>query len=53
MMAVLVGGGVALPDSSSGLWVNVELYKSITSYKGDDIDQLCYTQTSFRRLTGL
>jgi hypothetical protein len=52
-MTVLVGGGVALPDSSSGLWVNAELYKSITSYKGDDIDQLFYTQTSFRRLTGL
>jgi hypothetical protein len=33
-MAVLVGGGVALPDSSSSLWVDAELYKSITSYKG-------------------
>jgi hypothetical protein len=47
-MVVLVGGGVPLPDSSSSLWVDAELYKSITSYKGDDIDQLCYTQTSFR-----
>jgi hypothetical protein len=47
-MAVLVGGDVALPDSSSGLWVDAELYKSIISYKGDDIDQLCYTHTSFR-----
>jgi hypothetical protein len=46
-MIVLVGGGVALPDSSSDLWVDAELYKSITSYKGDDIDQLCYTQTIF------
>jgi hypothetical protein len=52
-MAVLVGGGVALPDSSFGLWVDAELYKLITSYNGDDIDQLCYTQTSFRRLIGL
>jgi hypothetical protein len=47
-MMVLGGGSVALPDSSSGLWVDAELYKSITSYEGDDIDQLCYTQTSFR-----
>jgi hypothetical protein len=46
-MAVLGGGGVAPLDSSSGLWVDAELYKSITSYKGNDIDQLCYTQTSF------
>jgi hypothetical protein len=42
VLAVSVGGGVALPDSSSGLWVDAELYKSITSYKGDDIDRLCY-----------
>jgi hypothetical protein len=47
-MVVLGGGGVAPPDSSSGLWVEAELYKSITSYKGDDIDQLCYIQTSFQ-----
>jgi hypothetical protein len=46
-MVVLGGGGVAPPDSSFGLWVDAELYKSITSYKGDDIDQLYYTQTSF------
>jgi hypothetical protein len=46
-MAILVGGGVALPDSSFGLWVDAELYRSITSYKCDDIEQLCYTQTSF------
>jgi hypothetical protein len=46
MMAALGGGGVAPPDSSSGLWVDAELYKSITSYKSDDIDQLCYTHTS-------
>jgi hypothetical protein len=48
VLAVLVGGGVALLDSSSGLWVDAELYKSITSYKGDDIDQLCYIQISFQ-----
>jgi hypothetical protein len=47
-MAVLGGGSVALPDSSYGLWVDAELYKFITSYKGDDIDQLCYTHTSSR-----
>jgi hypothetical protein len=46
VMAVLGGDGVAPPDSSSGLWVDAELYKSITSYKSDDIDQLCYTHTS-------
>jgi hypothetical protein len=50
VMAVLGGGGVAPPDSSSGLWVDVELHKSITSYKGDDIEQLCYTHTSSRYL---
>jgi hypothetical protein len=48
VLAVLVGGGVALLDSSSGLWVDAELYKSKTSYKGDDIDQLCYIQISFQ-----
>jgi hypothetical protein len=48
MMAVSGGGVVAPPDSSSGLWVDAELYKSITSYKGDDIDQLFYTHTSSR-----
>jgi hypothetical protein len=42
VLAVSVGGGVALPNSSSGLWVDAKLYTSITSYKGDDIDQLCY-----------
>jgi hypothetical protein len=47
-MAVLGGGGIAPPDSSSGLWVDAELYKTITSYKGDNIDQLCYTHTSSR-----
>jgi hypothetical protein len=46
-VAVLGGGGVALPDSSSGFWVDAQLYKSITSNKGDDFDQLFYTQTSF------
>jgi hypothetical protein len=45
-MAALGGGGVVPPDSSSGLCVDVELYKSITSYKSDDIDQLCYIHTS-------
>jgi hypothetical protein len=30
-----------------------ELYKSIRSYKGDDIDQLFYTHTSSQRLTCL
>jgi hypothetical protein len=45
-MAVLGGGGVAPPDSSSGLLVDAELYKSIMGYKSDDIDQLCYTHTS-------
>jgi hypothetical protein len=48
VMAALGGGGVALPDSSFGLCVDAELYKSITSYKSDDIDQLCYTHTSSR-----
>jgi hypothetical protein len=47
-MEVLGGSSVALPDSSFGLWVDAELYKSITSYKGDDIDQLCYSHTSSR-----
>jgi hypothetical protein len=46
VMAALGGGGVVPPDSSSGLCVDVELYKSITSYKSDDIDQLCYIHTS-------
>jgi hypothetical protein len=41
-LAVSVGGGVALLDSFSSLWVDAELYKSITSYNDDDIDQLCY-----------
>jgi hypothetical protein len=47
-MAVFGGGSVAPPDSSSGLWVNAELYKSITNNKGDDINQLFYTHTSSR-----
>jgi hypothetical protein len=42
-MAVAVGGGVALLENSSGLWVDAELYTSITSYKGGDIDQLYHT----------
>jgi hypothetical protein len=45
--AILVGGGVALPESSSSFWVDAELYKSITSYKGGAINQLCHTYTSF------
>jgi hypothetical protein len=47
VLAVLVGGGVALPESSFGFWVDAELYKSITSYKGGAIDQLCHTYASF------
>jgi hypothetical protein len=47
-MAVFGGGSVAPLDSSSGLWVDAELYKSITSNKGDDINQLFYTHTSSR-----
>jgi hypothetical protein len=47
-MAVFGGGSVAPPDSSSDLWVDAELYKSITSNKGDDINQLFYTHTSSR-----
>jgi hypothetical protein len=46
VMAALGGGGVAPPDCSSGLCVDAELYKSITSYKSNDIYQLCYTHTS-------
>jgi hypothetical protein len=38
VLAVLVGGGVALPESFSSFWVDPELYKLITSYKGDAID---------------
>jgi hypothetical protein len=45
-MVVSGGGAVAPPDSSSSLWVDVELYKSIISYKGDDIGQLFYTHTN-------
>jgi hypothetical protein len=45
-MAVFGGGSVAPPDGSFGLLVDVELYKSITNYKGDDINQLFYTHTS-------
>jgi hypothetical protein len=48
VMAALGGGGVAPPDSSSSLCVDAELYKSITSYKSDDIDHLCYTHTNSR-----
>jgi hypothetical protein len=47
-MVVFGGGSVAPPDSSSSLWVDAELYKSMTSNKGDDIDQLFYTHTSLR-----
>jgi hypothetical protein len=47
VLAVLVGGGVALPESSSGFWVDAELYKSITSYKGGAIHQLCHIYVSF------
>jgi hypothetical protein len=39
-MAVFGGGSVALPDNSSGLWINAELYKSMANNKGDDINQL-------------
>jgi hypothetical protein len=52
-MAVFGGGSVAPPNSSSSLWVDVELYKSMTNNKGDDINQLFSTLTSSRRLTGL
>jgi hypothetical protein len=38
VLAVLVGGGVALLESSSGFWVDAELYKLITSYKGGAIN---------------
>jgi hypothetical protein len=48
VLAVAVGGGVVLLESSSGLWVDAELYKSITCYRGGDIDQLCHTLMSFR-----
>jgi hypothetical protein len=47
VLDVLVGGGVALPESSSGFWVNATLYKSITSYTGGAIAQLCHTYASF------
>jgi hypothetical protein len=47
-MAIFVGGSVAPPDSSLGLWVDAELYKTITNNKGDDINQLFYTHTSSR-----
>jgi hypothetical protein len=47
VLAVLFDGGVALPESSSGFWVDAELYKSITSYKDGAIDQLCQTYASF------
>jgi hypothetical protein len=47
MLAVLVGGGVALPESSSSFWVDAVLYKSITSYTGGVIAQLCHTYASF------
>jgi hypothetical protein len=47
VLVVLVGGGVALPESSSGFWVDAELYKSIASYKGGTIHQLCHTYVSF------
>jgi hypothetical protein len=47
VLAVSVGGGVALPESSSSFWDDAELYKSMTSYKGGAIDQLCHTYASF------
>jgi hypothetical protein len=47
-MVVFSGGSVAPLDSSSGLWVNVELYKSMTNNKGDDINQLFSNHTSSR-----
>jgi hypothetical protein len=47
VLVILVGGGVALPEISSDFWVDAELYKSITSYKGGAIDQLCHTYASF------
>jgi hypothetical protein len=52
-MVVFGGGSVAPPDSSSGLWVDAELYKSMTNNKGDDINQLFSNHTSSRQLTGL
>jgi hypothetical protein len=47
-MAVFGGGRVAPPDSSSGLWVDAELYKSMTNNNGGDINQLFSTHTSSR-----
>jgi hypothetical protein len=47
VLVVLVGGGVALLESSSGFWVDAEQYKSIASYKSGAIQQLCHTHTSF------
>jgi hypothetical protein len=47
-MAVFGDGGVAPPDSSFGLWVDAEPYKSMTNNKCDDINQLFYTHTSSR-----
>jgi hypothetical protein len=47
-MAVFGGGSVAPPDSSFSLWVDAELYKSMTNNKGDDINKLFYTHTSSR-----
>jgi hypothetical protein len=47
VLVVLVGGAVALPESSSRFCVNAELYKSIASYKGGAIHQLCHTYASF------
>jgi hypothetical protein len=44
-MAVVGGGSVAPLDSSSGLWVDAELYKSMINKKGDDINQVSYTHT--------
>jgi hypothetical protein len=32
-MAIFGGGSVTPPDSSSGLWVDAELYKSMTNNK--------------------
>jgi hypothetical protein len=47
VLTVLVGGSVALPESSSSFWVDAALYKSISSYTSGDIAQLCHTYVSF------
>jgi hypothetical protein len=47
VLTVLVGGGVALRESSSSFWADAALYKSISSYTSRDIAQLCHTYASF------